>query len=465
MKRIHVLILSCTLLLLNAPYTLYSQEADPITQWFTDARFGMFLTFGLYSIPGGVWEGRTMGRNMNAEWIQKQGNWPYGIPDEEYQALAKRFDPTRFDADEWIREVKNAGMKYFLFTAKHHDGFAMWPSDVSDYDIESTPFGRDIVGELAEACRKHDIKLGLYYSHWQDWEHEGGARPPSNVFHSIPRPVEVTDQQFGEYWREKCIPQVKELMQKYRPSFWWFDTWGRPAVLTDARIDELIQTIKQIDPTCLVNGRILMGDPEIGKKVDYLSMMDNTFPEKSQTQAWETMGTMSGSWGYHRRDHDWFPTKNLISKLTNNAARNGNFNLNVGAKPDGTFPAASVRRLREIGAWLQVNGEGIYQAKPNPFLSHPDWGDITMKDQGDGTTKAYCFVDQWPANGRLRIHAYIQPEKAYVLETGQELEFNAWKGITVKVPHEPVDQKVTAIVLVFDNSRFPLKQTQEKSLW
>ncbi len=196
--RIVVLLGLFALLASNRPaFSQDSIQEEEITRWFSDSRFGMFLTFGLYSIPGGVWEGRVAGRNMNAEWIQKQGNWPYGISAEDYQALAKQFNPTRFNADEWIREVKNAGMKYFLVTAKHHDGFALWPSKVSKYDVaDATPFQRDILAELAEACRKYDVKLGFYYSHWQDWEHEGGAKPPADVFHSIPRPVQITDEQF-----------------------------------------------------------------------------------------------------------------------------------------------------------------------------------------------------------------------------------------------------------------------------
>lgn len=460
MKQKMILTLFILTALPELHHPVFSQDADPqekITQWFTDSRFGMFLTFGLYSIPAGVWEGRIAGRNMNAEWIQKQGNWPYGISDKDYQALAKQFNPTRFDADEWIREVRNAGIKYFLFTAKHHDGFAMWPSKVSTYDIaDATPFKRDILRELADACEKYDIKIGFYYSHWQDWEHEGGARPPIETFHSIPRPVQVTDEQFGKYWDEKCIPQVKELMINYKPAFWWFDTWGNPEVLTDDRIDELIAAVKDIDPTCLVNSRILFTGPDIAEKVDYLSMMDNTFPEEAKGQPWETMGTMSESWGYHKRDYEWFSTRNLISKLTNNVARNGNFHINVGAKADGTFPAGSIRRLKEIGAWLHVNGEGIYKSKPNPFYSHPSWGDITMQDQGDGRIKAYCFVDEWPEDGRLNVHAYILPERAYVLESGEELEFRNWRGLTIKLPHTPVDRKVTTIVLEFDRNRFEL---------
>ena len=460
MKKTRMFVLLGLLALIELTRPVFSQDLnqeEDITQWFTDSRFGMFLTFGLYSIPGGVWEGRVAGRNMNAEWIQKQGNWPYGISDTDYRALAKQFNPTKLDADEWIKEVKNAGMKYFLITAKHHDGFALWPSKVSQYDVEdATPFKRDILGELAEACNKYEIKLGFYYSHWQDWEHEGGAKPPADVFHSIPGPAQVTDEQFDKYWKEKCIPQVKELMNNYKPAFWWFDTWGTPEVLTDERVNELIQTVKDIDPTCLVNSRILYGGPDIARKVDYISMMDNTFPDKSNKQAWKTMGTMSGSWGYHKKDYDWFSAKNLISKLTNNVARNGNFHLNVGAKADGTFPAASIRRLREIGAWMYVNGEGIYETRPNPFYSHPRWGDITMKDQGNGTTKVYCFVDKWPEDGRLSIHTFIQPEKAYVLESGQELEFINWQGLTIKLAHEPVDKQVTTIVLEIDNSRFKL---------
>ena len=184
-------------------------------------------------------------------------------------------------------------MKSFLVTAKHHDGFALWPSQASEYDVaDATPFGRDILAELAAARKKYDITLGFYYSHWQDWEHEGGARPPADVFHSIPPPVPVTDEQFEKYWQEKCIPQVNELMV-YEPAFWWFDTWRNPEVLTDDRVDELIKTVKDIDPTCLVNSRIVMTRPGIAEKVDYISMMDNTFPDQSNTQAWETMGTMS----------------------------------------------------------------------------------------------------------------------------------------------------------------------------
>ena len=461
------LVLLVAVMLAGSVRPLLAQELDrgnDITRWFTDAHFGAFVTFGLYSIPAGVWKGRVAGRNMYAEWIQKEGNWPYGIPDEEYQALAQQFNPTGFDADAWVREIKNAGMKYLVFTAKHHDGFAMWPSKVSHYDVEdATSFKRDILAELAEACRKHGIKLGIYYSHWQDWEHEGGAKPPADVFHSIPRPVQVTDEQFGRYWNEKCIPQVKELMIGYQPAFWWFDTWGAPAVLTDQRVDELIRTIKTLDPTCLVNSRILFSGPDIAKKVDYLSMMDNTFPDQSNTQAWESFGTMAESGGYHLKDYRWFSTKNLLGKLTNNVARNGNLTLNIGVKPDGTFPVASIRRLREIGAWLFVNGEGIYGSRPNPFPS-PDWGGITIKDHGDGTSRVYCFVNTWPEDGRLNIRAFFQPEKAFVLETGEELEFANSHGLTVILPHEPVDEKVTTIVLVVDNGRFNLSEPSS-SLW
>ena len=213
MKKTRMFVLLGLLAFIELTHPVVSQDLnqeDNITQWFTDSRFGMFLTFGLYSIPGGVWEGRVAGRNMNAEWIQKQGNWPYGISDTNYRSLAKQFNPTTFDADEWIREVKNAGMKYFLITAKHHDGFALWPSKVSTYDVnDATPFKRDILGELVEACKKYEIKLGFYYSHWQDWEHEGGAKPPADAFHSIPGPVQVTGEQFDRYWKEKCIPQVR----------------------------------------------------------------------------------------------------------------------------------------------------------------------------------------------------------------------------------------------------------------
>lgn len=425
-----------------------NEEVPEKVQWFIDARFGMFIHFGLYSIPAGVWEGEISGRNMYAEWIQKQGNWPYGLKDEEYQALASEFNPVNFNAEEWVLEAKNAGMKYMLITAKHHDGFALWPSKVSDFNVvEATPFKRDILQELADACRKHGLKLGFYYSHWQDWEHPGGAKPPDDEFKSIPPPEQVSQQKFEEYWQEKCLPQVQELMENYQPAFMWFDTWGKPNHITDKRLDELIAHVRKLDPNCLINSRILMDHPGIARKVDFLSMNDNEFPTENIEQPWETSGTMNHSWGYHRLDYHWEPTEGLLKKLVGNVSRNGNFQLNIGPTADGSFPIASIRRLREIGAWLFVNGEAIYASNPNPFIN-VDWGYITWKDLGNGRRNVYLHVSDWPENRALTVpRVEYMPEKVYVLESGQELEFIPHGGLTIKLPHNPVDNKITVLVM------------------
>lgn len=442
-------IFACIITLATGGYA-QNQTApqDPKLQWFTDARFGMFIHFGLYSIPGGVWEGRVSGRNMYAEWIQKQGNWPTGLNDKDYQALTKQFNPTKFNAEEWALEAKNAGMKYIVITSKHHDGFALWPSKVSKYDVvDATPFKRDILGELAKACKKHDLKLGFYYSHWQDWEHPGGAKPPLEEFKSIPPPVQVSHEQFEEYWQKKCLPQVLELIENYHPALMWFDTWGKPEIITDKRLDELIATVRKADPNCLINSRILMKHPEIADKVDFLSMGDNSFPTESIAKPWETSGTLNHSFGYHRLDYDWEPAQGLLRKLVGNVSRNGNFQLNVGPMPNGTFPKATVRRLREIGAWLAVNGEAVYATKSNPF-GNVDWGYITCKPTANNAFKIYLHVTQWPKDGNLSFPALPQmPKRITLLETGQELDYRPHHNITVKLPQTPPDEKITVVVV------------------
>ncbi|MCK4919587.1 MAG: alpha-L-fucosidase [Bacteroidales bacterium] len=431
------------------------EKVEQKTKWFTDARFGMFIHFGLYSVPAGVWDGEISGRNMYAEWIQKQGNWPYGIKDQEYQALAREFNPTQFNAEEWVLNAKAAGMKYIVITAKHHDGFALWPSKVSDFNVmDATPFKRDLLGELSDACKKHDIRLGFYYSHWQDWEHPGGARPPIKQFNSIPPQIQVTDKDFDIYWREKCLPQVKELIENYHPSLMWFDTWGDPQIITDKRLDELISLVRKTDPNCLINSRILMRRKGIENKVDFLSMGDNSFPTETIDMPWETSGTMNHSWGYHKLDYHWESTEGLLRKLVGNTSRNGNFQLNIGPKADGTFPAASIRRLREIGAWLFVNGKGIYNTNPNP-LKNVDWGYITWKEIPEGKVNLYLHVSDWPQNQDLTLPGFsILPEKVYVLESGEELDFYPHQGLMVKLPPTPVDSRITVIVVETDSELF-----------
>ncbi|MCX6997989.1 MAG: alpha-L-fucosidase, partial [Kiritimatiellaeota bacterium] len=257
------------------------------TRWFEEARFGLFIHFGLYSIPAGQWKGVKSGRNWYAEWIRAQQgfdqfeqNGVYGLSREEYDTLLKQFNPAGFNADEWIGLAKEAGMKYFLITAKHHDGFALWPSKASGYNVvEATPFRRDILGELAAACKKHGIKLGFYYSHLQDWGHLGGAVPDWGgraKDGKKPNFTPPTQAQFGQYWNTIVIPQVGELMDRYQPAFFWFDCWQGTGLLTPSRLEQLIGFIKGKSPSTLINSRIgvTWNHPKGDALADFLSRAD-----------------------------------------------------------------------------------------------------------------------------------------------------------------------------------------------
>ncbi|MCX6939102.1 MAG: alpha-L-fucosidase [Verrucomicrobia bacterium] len=348
--------------------------AASVTNWMTHTRFGMFVTFGLYSIPAGIWKGEEMGRNHYAEWIRAQWRWPQpegGIPKADYDHLLTQFNPTRFDADEWIRLAAQAGMRYFVVTTKHHDGFALWNSAVSDYDIAATPFGaegRDPLGELAAACRKYDVKLGFYYSHWQDWEYSGGALPPWPEAKGDPARKQPADAEFARYWEGKCLPQVTELIERYQPDMFWFDSWGQGAKnqVTAPRRDQLIKLIRDKAPHCMINGRISSHDPT---GVDFISMGDNQFPDSKNAPnvPWETPATMNHSWGYHRLDYQWRSFDDLLNSLITNAHHGGAITLNVGPLPDGSFPKGATRRLKEFASWMAINKSALQPSARSPF--------------------------------------------------------------------------------------------------
>lgn len=306
----------------------------------------------------GSYNGNTMpdksfknGNSWYAEWIHTR----LEIPPHEYQKLANDFNPINFDADQWIREAKEAGVKYFVITSKHHDGFALWDSKVSEYKITNTPYKKDILKQLVDACKKHDIKYGFYYSHWQDWEHPGGAWP-----NWVP-PIRSEDE-FENYWQQKALPQVKELITMFDPDLLWFDTWDEEHHINPHRRDELIALVRENSPKCLINGRISFLEP--GNNIDFLEMHDNSYPKEILEKPWQTPATMTHSWGWHAKDYNWKTAKQMITYLVNNASKGGNYLLNIGPKPDGTFPPTAVQRLREIGAWIYANSEAIYNTKP-----------------------------------------------------------------------------------------------------
>jgi len=412
----------------------YSQKDSSLSlsdeselQWFKDAKFGMFIHWGLYSILEGSYNGHTLpdesftyGKSWYAEWIQKR----FEISDAEYQALAQKFNPVNFNADEWIREAKNAGMRYFAITSKHHDGFALWDSEYSDFDIMSTPYGKDILAELVAACRKYDIKYGFYYSHWLDWEYPGGALP------DWPTVTQPSDKEFQKYWAGKCLPQVKELINKFDPDFLWFDTWGTEEIhITTARRDELIRLVRENSSKCLINGRISFANP--GENIDFLEMMDNEYPEGILQKPWQTPATMQHTWGWHANDFNWKSSTRMLQYLVNNTSKGGNYLLNIGPKADGSFPVPSIRRLREMGAWLYANGESVYGASHvDVDLGSDENIYLTQKIDGD-QEYIYVSIVNPVEEVAIPLDLTTRIRKAHILETSQQVTFSAGKEQTV----------------------------------
>ena len=406
----------------QASLSLSTEKAD----WFREAKFGMFVHFGLYSMLEGSYNGHTLpdttfthGRSWYAEWIQMR----LEVPGKEYKKLAGSFNPAAFDADAWIREAKNAGMRYFVITSKHHDGFALWDSKVSDFTIMNSPYGKDLIAELVTACKKYGIKYGFYYSHWQDWEYPGGAMP-----FWYPK---VPDNEFESYWQKKSLPQVKELITLFDPDLLWFDTWDWETHITDKRRDELIALVRSLSPKCLINGRISYNSP--GENIDFLEMHDNQYPDKIMEKPWQTPATMVHSWGWHAKDYHWKPAQQMIGYLAGNTSKGGNYLLNVGPKPDGSFPVPAIRRLREIGAWMLANNESIYGTKPVKEIA-PAADICFAQKEENGQLAIYVFMNKYTEKIEIPFE-WPDVSSCTVLESGMPLVTTQTSdGFNIQVP-------------------------------
>lgn len=398
-----------------------SLKLDPQkAEWFKEAKFGMFIHWGLYSILEGTYNGHTLpdttlpqGNSWYAEWIKPR----LEVPDDYYNGLVNEFNPMGYDPESWVREASNAGMKYLVITAKHHDGFALWDSDVSDFDITATPYKKDLIAPLVEACKKYGIKYGFYYSHWQDWEDPDGALP----FWYPWRP----DEDFEKYWQRKSLPQVKELIEKFDPDLLWFDTWDGDNHITPERRDELIRLVRTYSDKCLINGRICYTDP--GENIDFLEMHDNSYPKEMLDKPWQTPATMQNSWAYHGKDYNWKPATRMLRYLVYNISMGGNYLLNVGPKADGTLPVPAVRRLREMGAWLGANGEAVYGTEPSSLKVDDKDVYLTEKTEGD-EKNLYIFITEPKVS--VTIPCTLS-KGCCSLETGQPLDLEANEGGTV----------------------------------
>lgn len=428
---------------------MHAKQTENRADWFAHDRFGMFIHWGLYSNPAGIWKGDKI-THQYSEWLQASER----IPREEYRELAEAFCPSEFVADDWIREAKTAGMKYLVITTKHHDGFALWPTSASKYNIQdATPFGRDPMKELAEACQRHGIKLGFYYSHWLDWDGTGGDVYDRHLNDEYTHP---DDAAFEVYWQEKCLVQVRELLEAYDPWLLWFDSWGNlpDPYVTPKRQNELIALIRKHSDKCLINSRIQMQNPS--DEVDFLSMGDNQFPDTGFDKPWETSGTLNDSWAYHALDFDWKSTRQLLKNLIGNASIGGNYQLNVGPTGAGLFQPAAIRRLREIGAWLKVNGESIYGTQGSPLGSMP-WGRVTARTLEGNQVRLYLHLwDFTPQTALLLEGLEGRPLSAKVLETGQPVTFSTTdSGICLCLPAELAGLELPVIALDLEPGASP----------
>jgi alpha-L-fucosidase len=356
-------------------------QHDARMAWWREARFGMFIHWGLYSIPAGTWEGKRY--EFIGEWIMNSAS----IPVADYKALAPKFDPTDFSAHTIVSLAKAAGMKYIVITAKHHDGFAMFDSKTDPFNVvAATPFHRDPIRELVEECRKQGLKLGFYYSQDQDWTAPGGAAYKTGD-HDVPTHHwdKAQEGEFATYLHTKAIPQIKELLEHYGefPVVLWFDT---PSVdMTPALAGEIVTLLNQ-HPNLIWNNRLgggYKGDTDTPEQ--YIPA--NGFPGRD----WEACMTMNDTWGYKSYDTNFKSTETLLRNLIDIASKGGNYLLNIGPDAKGDVPPAEVERLQQIGKWLAVNGEAIYGTQPTLFGAEAGSFSPTEKD-GEGKPK---FVPEW----------------------------------------------------------------------
>jgi alpha-L-fucosidase len=400
---------------------------DTRMQWWREARFGLFIHWGVYSVPAGRYHGKPV--DGIGEWIMYNAQ----IPCAEYRGFAKEFNPVRYNPDDWVRLARDAGMKYIVITSKHHDGFALFDSKASDWNVvKATPYGKDLLKPLAEACQRHGLKLGFYYSQAQDWNNRGGivcGRPHWDRSH---------DGDTDAYIRDVAAVQVRELLTGYGPLgvFWW-DT---PCDMTRERADVLLPLLR-LQPGVIHNNRlgIYPGDTDTPEQEIPATGMPG--------RDWETCMTMNDTWGFKSDDQNWKSTQTLVRNLVDIASKGGNYLLNVGPTRDGLIPEASVQRLREVGRWMRVNGTAIHGTTASPFKRLP-WGRATKKAAAGGAT-LYLHVFDWPADGRLDVPGLKSPVKsASLLASGERLSFGATAGgLTVRVPSAAPDAIASTVVL------------------
>ena len=379
------------------------EQRDARMGWWRDAKFGMFIHWGVYSVPAGYYKDQPV--KGIGEWIMNKGK----IPMAEYQAFAKDFTADKFDAAQFVATAKNAGMKYIVITAKHHDGFAMFDTKVNGWNIvQATPFKQDPLKALAEECRKQGMKLGFYYSQAQDWNNGGSAAGG--------KWDKAQEHDMDDYIDKTAIPQIQEILTNYgaeTPAVVWWDT---PTGMTKERAERIDAVIQKLRPGLIQNNRLgggIKGDTETPEQ--------HIPPQGYPGRDWETCMTLNNTWGFKKDDQNWKSLETVIRNLCDIASKGGNYLLNVGPDSHGEIPIESVKRLAEVGTWMKVNGPAIYGTSATPFgeeLGKPTeavdaYGKKRPTSSGmvwRATQKpghVYLIIFQWPSDGKFSVPAFV----------------------------------------------------------
>lgn len=412
-------------------------EKNEMMRWWRESRFGMFIHWGIYSVMA------------KGEWIMYVNR----IPNKEYEKLAGQFNPVLFDAEEWVKLAKNTGMKYIVITAKHHDGFSMFKTKVDSFNImDATPYGKDVMDSLAEACAKYDIRLCFYYSHVREWRHphaqslEEKAPDLYGNYGNFWDYPDETKKNLQIYIDEFDKPQLKELLTQYGPiGIIWFDT---PSLIRPDQAQDLIDVVKGIQPDCLVNSRV-------GEFVeaDYFSLGDDEVPEFNNGVDFETPMTICHAWGYNNMPNNRYrPLNELLRQLIDIVSLGGNYLLNVGPTPEGVIPKEAQERLNGIGEWMKVNCEAIHATQASPFAVKPSWGRITSKED-----VLYFHIYQW--NEFISLTG-VKSKVANVTLLADADRKIAWKQepcgtlgydkLTLHLPGRPADSNVSVVKVRFE---------------
>jgi alpha-L-fucosidase len=435
-----VVMLGCAREATNLPGGKRTPNKDERMKWWREARFGMFIHWGLYAVPAGQWKDK----KDHGEWIMNSAH----IPVKDYEQFARQFNPVKFNADKWVQFAQKAGMKYIVITSKHHDGFCLWDSKVTDYDImDATPLKRDILKELSEACKKQGIRLCFYHS-IMDWHHPDAQGPFYPEYNTSQR----SNPNFARYAENYMKPQLKELVTNYGPlGVLWFDGEWIPE-WTEEQGKDLYKYVRSLQSDIIINNRVGKGR----KGMEGLSKSDEDAgdfgtPEQQIPQKglpgvdWETCMTMNDHWGYCRADENWKSTEDLLQKLVDIASKSGNFLLNVGPTSEGLIPQPSIERLAAMGEWMKVNGESIYGTTASPLGKVP-WGRCTAK-----SGKLYLHIFDWPKDGKLEVaglknkvkRAYLLADKKTKLAVARESN----ETVVINVPEKAPDPIDTVVVL------------------